>query len=497
MTKSKNENSYRSILKGISAFGGVQVFQILINLIRGKFVAMFLGPAGMGVSALFTTTATTIQQFSSLGLNLAIVKEVAASRDNPGSLSTALGVGRRLIYTTAFLGAIACLVLSRFLSRATFGDESYTGWFALLSLMIFFAVAGAGELSLLQGLHAVKRLSLASLVGASAGLLFGIPLYWLFGVSGIVPAMIILSLSTFIFYLHSVRSETKDCPGARFAWNEHRPLVRKLIALGLLLMSTTLIGSLVNWLIATFIRANGSVDTVGLYQAANSLTNQYVGMVFAAMSLDYFPRLSAAASDNRAVRDIANRQTEIASLLATPLIVLLIVSSPLIIRILLTESFLSVTPLMRWMGFGILFRALMFPLGSIAFAKDDRKLFFWLEGIAGNALTLGFSLVLFHIFGLTGLGAAVLADCALCLLIYYIVNRRRYGFRYSGRSLRCMFFAVACGASAFGCSFIATEWLSYTLMGLILAISITIGSAGLLRLIRSDKKAMSAGGAPN
>ena len=292
MTKSKNENSYRSILKGISAFGGVQVFQILINLIRGKFVAMFLGPAGMGVSALFTTTATTIQQFSSLGLNLAIVKEVAASRDNPGSLSTALGVGRRLIYTTAFLGAIACLVLSRFLSRATFG------WFALLSLMIFFAVAGAGELSLLQGLHAVKRLSLASLVGASAGLLFGIPLYWLFGVSGIVPAMIILSLSTFIFYLHSVRSETKDCPGARFAWNEHRPLVRKLIALGLLLMSTTLIGSLVNWLIATFIRANGSVDTVGLYQAANSLTNQYVGMVFAAMSLDYFPRLSAAPSDN-------------------------------------------------------------------------------------------------------------------------------------------------------------------------------------------------------
>ena len=53
MNEEKNsENGYRSILKGTSIFGGVQIFQILINLIRGKFVAMFLGPAGMGAASL-------------------------------------------------------------------------------------------------------------------------------------------------------------------------------------------------------------------------------------------------------------------------------------------------------------------------------------------------------------------------------------------------------------------------------------------------------------
>lgn len=53
------------------------MFQILLALIRGKFVAILLGPAGMGVAALYTTAANTLQQFASLGLNLAIVKEVA------------------------------------------------------------------------------------------------------------------------------------------------------------------------------------------------------------------------------------------------------------------------------------------------------------------------------------------------------------------------------------------------------------------------------------
>ncbi|MDE5806551.1 MAG: hypothetical protein K2H76_00415, partial [Muribaculaceae bacterium] len=57
-TKSKlsedKENSYRSILKGISIFGGVKIFEIFINLVRGKFVAMFLGPNGMGLSSIFS-----------------------------------------------------------------------------------------------------------------------------------------------------------------------------------------------------------------------------------------------------------------------------------------------------------------------------------------------------------------------------------------------------------------------------------------------------------
>ena len=60
-----SKNSYRSILKGTSIFGGMQVFLILINLVRGKFVAMFLGPEGMGISSLFNATANTVVKASS------------------------------------------------------------------------------------------------------------------------------------------------------------------------------------------------------------------------------------------------------------------------------------------------------------------------------------------------------------------------------------------------------------------------------------------------
>lgn len=482
MAASKEENSYKSILKGTSAFGGVQVFQILLALIRGKFVAILLGPAGMGVAALYTTAANTLQQFASLGLNLAIVKEVAANRDEHEKMSTVFAVARRLVIMSALLGAAVCLLLSPLLSRWTFGDDAHTFGFMLLAVMVFFAISSAGEMSLLQGLHAVKRLSKASIVGGATGLFVGVPLYYFFGTGGIVPAMIVLSLSMFVFYFYSVRKSIA-VDKVRFVWSTHRPLIMKLIGLGLVLMAGSLIGTFTNYLINLFVRSFGSVDNVGLYQAANSITNQYVGVVFSAMSLDFFPRLTAIAGDNVKMRRVVNRQTEIVSLILTPLVIGLILTSPVIIRLLLTESFMSVMPLMRWFGFGILLKGLNYPMGYIAFAKDNKRLFFWLEGVFGNALNLALSCVAYYFFGLIGLGMSLVASSLIAYLIYYILNRRLYGYGYDRTTVKSAVFAVAAGGGAFLCSYIPDTIASYAAMGVIFVAACTVSILRIKKVI--------------
>jgi len=44
---SEQPNSYKQIVKATSLFGGVQVFNIIISIIRSKFIAVLLGPTGM------------------------------------------------------------------------------------------------------------------------------------------------------------------------------------------------------------------------------------------------------------------------------------------------------------------------------------------------------------------------------------------------------------------------------------------------------------------
>ena len=51
------KNSYSHILKYTGLFGGVQGLNILVGVVRNKFTAMFLGPSGMGLLALFNSTS--------------------------------------------------------------------------------------------------------------------------------------------------------------------------------------------------------------------------------------------------------------------------------------------------------------------------------------------------------------------------------------------------------------------------------------------------------
>lgn len=482
---SKEEgNSYKSILKGTSLLGGVQLFQIVVNLIRVKFVTLFLGPAGMGVSSLFNTSSQTIQQFAGLGLNLAIVKEVAARKGDKGSLHHAVSVAKTIVLITALIGALVCFIFALPLSRITFGNDEYQWQFMLLALVIFFAVLGQGYLSILQGMHEVKQISKSTIIGSLTGLLVGVPLYAIFGVDGIVPAMLILFLAMFISYIFSLR---KVLPGFKrnFVWQQHKPLVKKLITLGIILMASDAIGTACNYLINLFIRVFGELENVGLYQAANSVTNQYSGMVFTAMMLDYFPRLSAASSDNVKIKEIVNRQLEIVSLIATPLICLLILSSPLVIEILLTSQFTPILELMRWLGLGVLVKAMMIPLGYIAFAKDNKKLFFWMEGIFLNLLTLGLSCFFYWQFGLIGLGYSLVIDCAVCFVVYYYINHSLYNYSLSREAVKQILLAILLGSCCFGASLLADKYLSYTIMSCVTLVAVFYSFVVLKRKLKS------------
>jgi len=436
------ENSFRNILKGTSIFGGVQVFNILIAAIRLKFVAVILGPAGMGMAGLFQNASLAIQQFASLGLNISVVKETGAAKEDSTRLSDVLAAIRPLIILTSIAGAVVCLIMSGYLSSLTFGSKEYTGAFRLLSVAVFFSIAGAGIMSVLQGLHEVKRLSKASVIGSLTGLFIGVPLYWLLGTSGIVPGMVVLAITTFMWYWHSLRRSLATSPAV---WNRqvHFPILKSVLLMGIVLMSNDLFRSLCNYLASVFVRILGGETEVGFYQSCNTMTSQYSAIVFTAMAMDYLPRLAGVAKDNIKMCEVVNRQMEVVGLLIAPVVCAVIFLAPWVIELLQTKEFLVATPLLRWLALAVVVRALMYPLGYIVFAKDNKKLFFWMESVGANILTLSLTCLGYYLYGLPGLGYAAITDCLICLAVYIVVNRRLYGYKISVPALRICFLAMA------------------------------------------------------
>jgi O-antigen/teichoic acid export membrane protein len=87
-----DQDLYRQILKATSIFGGVQFLGIIISIIHSKFIAVLLGPAGMGISGLLTSATALINSLTSFGLGTSAVRDVAESADDAEIVSVIVSV---------------------------------------------------------------------------------------------------------------------------------------------------------------------------------------------------------------------------------------------------------------------------------------------------------------------------------------------------------------------------------------------------------------------
>ena len=424
------KKGYKEALKGSAIFGGVQVFNIIINLIRGKLIAIILGPEGMGISSLFNNTLNTVQQISSLGLNQAIVKEISSSIETKDDTyyKSVLSVTKLLLLCTCIIGLVVTILLSKHLSIWAFGDENYRFHFVVLSIVVFLMVLNNGMISILQGARSIKKLAFSSIVGSLVGLIIGIPLYYFYGYDGIVPSMIVLTGSLSVFYFYCSK-DIKFIKSIEIPDN-FLPIAKGMISFGLIMMLSLVLGSISNYILITYISNEGSLNDVGFYQAANSITNQYSGLIFAAMSMDYFPRLAGVSGDRLQMCKTVNQQALITLLAICPIVFFFVTFAPYIVMLLLSDEFIAIEPLLKWLSFSILLKAISFPMGYVSFAKADKKVFFWLEGM-GNILVLLSNLLFFKMWGIEGIGISTCFVNSVFIIIYIVLLKRRYGISLS------------------------------------------------------------------
>ncbi len=426
----EQKSSYRQIMKATSLFGGVQVFQILISVVRSKFVAILLGPEGMGIVGLLTSTTGLVSGLTNFGLGTSAVKNISeASADKDGErVSAVITVMRRLVWVTGLLGAVATLAFAPLLSQFTFGNREYTAAFIWISITLLFNQLSIGEMVLLQGLRRLQYLAKANVYGSLAGLLVTIPLYYKFGMEGIVPVIIITSFITLFFsryFAKKVQLEKSQVTRPIF-FSEGK----NMMVMGFMISLSGLITLIAAYLIRIFINRTGNVADVGYYSAGFTIINTYVGMVFTAMGTDYYPRLSVVASDEEKSRRQINQQSEIALLILAPILIAFLVFVNWAVILLYSNQFLAITGMVYWSTLGIFFKAVSWAIAFLFLAKGAGVLYFWNE-LAGSIYSLGFGMLGYHLWGLTGLGIAFMASYILYLVQVFLIAKIKYHFSFS------------------------------------------------------------------
>lgn len=477
------ENSYRQIFKATSIFGGVQVFNILISIIRAKFIAVLLGPMGMGVFGLLTSTVTLISSITNFGLGTSSIKDIAAASEgkDEGKLNDIASIVNKLVWFTGILGMILTLVLSPLLSKLTFNSYQYTWSFILLSVTLFFSQLTLGKDAVLQGTRKLKWLAYANMISSVVSLVITLPLYFLYGSKGIVPAIIIMSCATLVITHIFYQKLNLRLPVVTN--KETFQKGKAMLKLGFFLSLGGLISTGCAYLVRIFITRVGGIENVGLYNAGFGIINSYVGIIFTAMATDYYPRLAGAINDKPKYVSIVNQQGNVALLILGPILTIFIVFINIAVILLYSKDFLVINTMMQYAIIGVFFKTASWLMGFIILAKGSTKLFFWCELIANFYLTV-LNCIGFYYWGIEGLGISFLIGYIIHSLQMYYVSKIFYDFSFDFSFFKIFTIQIAIAIIALCCmKLINNTLISYILGSLLVIIAIVFSLYSVNKII--------------
>lgn len=448
------------VIKAMGIFGGVQSLQILCSVIRTKLVAVWIGPAGVGLIALYNSTMEFLSTISQLNLRQSAVRDLAQTADNPAKAARTTAVVRKLAFFLGLAGMLAVVLLSPALGWWSFGNASAMTPFIVLSPIMLFSSLAAGDWAVMQGLGRLKELARSTLYASVASTAVAIPLFYFLRLDGIIPVLIVFAVFNALFarLMRDRNIETVRI-GLSQAWREGRGM----LSLGMYLTVSYGVTLLVSYIFTAWLNRSYSTETVGYFQAGYTLVNSYAGIIFTAIAYEYFPRLSGMTMHRNRMETIVSHQIKISLCVLLPVIITLVCARELIIDILYDSSFDTALPFIAFAAMGLAFRAASFCLAYTILARGDGRIYVMTE-ISSAALYIALNIILFENYSFAGLGIAYIIWYFCYTAIVYAVYRFRYDMRIRKGIVPLLCLTFASGVCALTMDWFAGPWWTAALM---------------------------------
>lgn len=427
---SSSKQSAKTTIKNTSLVGVSQLFSMIMSIVKTKTIAILLGPSGVGMIQLFNSTISLVKSISGLGLSFSGVRDVSESigAGDKKKISETILTLKRWSWFTGFLGVLITTLFSKQLSNWAFNSEDYWLEISILSLTIILGSVSGSYATIIRGARRMGDYVRVSLWSSILTTILAIIIYYFFKEKGIVTVLIITALIPLI--VNIIYSKKVHVIKSYISYKESFYKGFSMVKLGVFTVVTGFISQLSLYYTRVSISDNLGLDSVGYYSVATTLALTYMGLIFNAMSADYFPKVSAINKNDKAINKAILEQTKVLLLLGTPLIIVMFTFSQFIITILYSNEFIKAKSLLMWMLLSVFFKFITFPIGYVFLAKGKSKIFIITES-SWNLLFLFLVLVSWEVFNnLEGVGIAYVIAAFFTTIIYLGYIRKLTKFNY-------------------------------------------------------------------
>ncbi len=422
--------SYRQILRSSSVTAGAAGLNILIGLFKIKVVAVLLGPTGVGLVGLMQSVMTTAASVASLGFGTVGTQRIAAAsgRQSDSDLANAKRVLTWGSLVLAVAGGFLVWAIRAPIAAQVLNDASMTGQVGWLALGVTLSVAGGAQSAALNGLRRIGDMARLSVGSALASTILGIAALGVWGRDGIPACVIAVPLATFALgHWYAAKLPLLNHRTSNLA------LITQLKQFAIAGVPFMLSGAVVTGgqlAVRSLVQHHLGAEALGHFQAAWTIAMTYMAFVLAAMASDFYPRLAATLQDSAAGNLLVNQQTQVALLLAAPVLVLMVGLAPHIVALLFTYEFKASADLLRWLVVGDVLKIASWPLGFMILARGDGRTFLLTESVS-TAIFVVLTWSLLPSLGLIAVGVGFIAMYVVYLALVFALARHHTGFAWT------------------------------------------------------------------
>lgn len=412
------------VLKAVAMLGSAQATNILCSVIRVKLIALWLGPIGTGLNTILLNGASMVSTATQLNLRDSAVRDLSLPSEASAADLKAIVV-RRWALLLGFVGAAAMIILAPVLSASAYGGSTeYTLSFASLAPFVFFSAYSSGEFAILQSRDRMKKIAHANMAAGIAATALSIPLIYFLRLRSIVLIInifaIMVAACALIWRERGIRRPDVKLSFSRL-WAEGKSFLKLGAAISVSLLVTTVI----NYAMAAYINSTGGEADLGIYQSGYTLVNSYVGIIFSAIVVEYYPRLTHYVGRPLISRAIMTHELLLIVRLLTPIAIIFIACSPFIVKLLYSSQYEGVIPFVSLAIIGAIFRGISLCYAYRILAAGDSKAYIITESLS-SAFGLTVNILGYRYGSYAGLGISYIIWYVFYTVLTASVCRVRY-----------------------------------------------------------------------
>jgi O-antigen/teichoic acid export membrane protein len=437
----------KKILANTSFLALSSFIKVLAGIARAKLNAIMIGAEGIGIVNQLSLLTQKLSMVTLSSMNHGVVKQIAESEKKSDLHKYHLaGVVKTYFLLILLTSVIMIFLFSIFrieITKFILGDVSLIGYIWVIFISLPIVILNSIPVAILKGYKKVKEIAMARSISVIVNLIIFIPLIVLYSIKGAIILIPISFLSILIFNTYftfkscilPLKITKKDFKASKV----NKKIMYELLtfsATGILIATVVSIADLYNR--SLFVNVIG-IESIGIYSPILTWSGIVLGLIVPTMYTYIFPRMSEIKDSQ--VSLLLNDVIRISLFLIIPLLMIGIPFRFEVINLFYSEEFVEAANYLPYHFFGLIFYLIFYSF-SMALAPKGYVVLQSFLFISYNLLISLLITIYINNYGLIIWAFAFLISNFVFSLIYYLVIKRKFYFKFDRETIFLIVYAI-------------------------------------------------------